>query len=647
MSKGGGTRTSVRTTMAGITGHQSMPYILPGLLCGLAMPVALIAHWQWGNDPIMTAVMGAMALAMTLGTRTAWSRRSEHTRDTATLFAGLVLGWIVVATATDPWSSGARSAWLLGGAGLWIYWDIRYAAMSSPHEHDTASGGTGVLGKVMDSIKRIRVGKVDPAAKRVEMKVDLHPGQGTSEDVQAARGRIASQLSVGKEEVTVSRIPGRADQARIVVQVAEKGPSVPVAWGGFSALGKSVADAPLVPGMRSDGRPTEVWLCGDDDKGRQLSHMLFTGMSGAGKTETAKIVILEARSRIDVVPIVADPDKPDQSFGDIADCLGIFAKLEDAAQLMRNIPGGIKYRQNLMGSLRRSDGGTGYSQWVPECWTLHGIPLVLVNLEEATSVLEDDSGEMDKNVRAARSVGFIILLSLQVATWSNIDRKTRGQFGQAFAHGVKEWQDAKFGLSAHTLEAGADPSKWANTRAGSYYAELAGTPQDEWAVDARAFKLSYEQKRAAVEESRPYWAQLDPGTYEALSRGISTLHAVPDEDGDAEDEEGGAISGTVINEDGEEIDITAPLQPAALDLVFPREDKGMTREHALGVLNARIDQIEASGSASLTFDDLRDLPDLVGKSGSWVYGELVKLEESGRLLKHGGKPPWFIQKKAA
>ena len=339
--------------LGGLISSKAMPYLIMPLICAFSMPVALLAHWRWGNDPAMTTAMGISAAGVTVYTYITWSRRHEHTRNTATLATGSVSGWIVFAAAGDPLAPGMVNSWALGGLVLSVIWDVRYASLSVPHETDKSAGEPDTLMSKIQSLSGARTKKVKESDGRLDAKVQLKPGESTVSDVQADKDRIASAVGMGSDQVTVTPVRGRADQVRLSFQITE-GLRDAVKWTGLSAPGTSVADSPLMFGERANGNSLGIWVCGKEDETspRPLSHGLCTGQTGSGKTETLVTIILEGRSRIDFVPIVGDPAKFAQGFGAIADCLEIAAKTKaEVNQLIRNIPEAIVYRSGLLGSL--------------------------------------------------------------------------------------------------------------------------------------------------------------------------------------------------------------------------------------------------------------------------------------------------------
>jgi hypothetical protein len=616
--------------------------ITPWLLCASAMPVALVTHTAWGGDPAMNDIMAAGATALTFSTWATWSRRHEHTRVLATAIAGAVTGWTALAVATSPLDPGMLKAWMFGGTILSIMWNARHFAHKPAHESDKASGTRdGLMEKVGGAFSGARIRRTKTSPGRVEAEVELAPGE-TEAGAQGALGTLASVAGVGTSEVTVKGDPKRARKIHLTFQEMEELRKT-IHWPGVSAPGTSVADSALRFGELRNGTELGLWVCGNDDRDnpRPAGHVLNTGVTRSGKTSTAKTLIVEGRSRIDFVPVVADPAKFMQGFGRIADTLAIAATTEaECRQLIRNIPDAVKYRSQRLGEL-------GFDQWTPACWTQYDIPMVFIDLEEATDYA--DESELDAAIRKAGSVGILIMVSLQTAIHTNIERKTRGQLTNSLCHGCVEDFDAKFALSQGTLEAGADPTKWRNNFPGSLYAELVGTLPETWATEARAYSLTPDEMRAELDASRGTWAELDPGTALYLERGISVPDAkitatLPEVVPDEPEEE--AVDMTKIKNEHGEVNVSLALTPPTGERFILRSADNLVQmktEQARQLVEDRIDQLEDRGSTEVGFKDLEDLSELTGRRPRWIYDELHRLVAEGRLAEGNGRPPFTIR----
>lgn len=619
-----------RMSTAAYMGGRAVGYVLPWVVSFLAMPAALLVYVFIRPSTVWVALTTLMFAGLVVVTYRFWAVRRRDTQWTATAFGLGVFAWVLFAGVTKPWGEDALRAWVIGGFGGSVAWCIRHAALGGVNEQDSRkqADGDSRFSRLVSAMKGARMSAPKANGTQVTTRVTLDAPT-TVGDLQRSKEQIAAVADVEASQVSIVRVPGTETQADLII-TARQDTSKPVVYNGPSAPGQSIAAAPVHLGERVDSSSIDWWICGSDDPAnpRPLAHTKCTGINGSGKTETICTAILDMRWRTDVVPVVGDPAKFRQSFGDIEECLGLAATTRDQVnQLLENLAGPvIEYRSELLGSLRRSDGGTGYKQWVPECWTLHRVPLIFVDIEEAADVIMGRDEEVYEALRKLRSVGVHLCLSTQTMPHDDIPRKVRGQIAQALSHGQKEFQDARYSLEPETIEAGADPTKWANNSPGSLYAEVTGTDRKHWSQDGRAVYMTAAQKQMSLAQSRQYWAEIDPGTYARLAYGITVM---PVEE-DAED-------GVEMEEQEMDVDPTQPLAPprAGLDIQFsdaPAADETkMSTEQARERLQNRLEVLARSGVLQVRAADLADIPAEVGRSAGWLYENLGLLARAGVL----------------
>lgn len=634
MSRNSTTEESVKIKRKGRVPieYALIPYaIVPGVGF-LTLPAGLLLHWQ-ASSPGMAVLITLCSLTLTWVTYTTWGRRHEHTRYAATAVTAGLSGWLVACTIADPSTRPMMTAWVVMWLMLSLVWGIRHAAINGDNKHDQPSGRVESAWAPIRGLKRSRTkSAVTTPDGAVRITVQHPPGEATTDDVRAARGNIASRFAVDDAAVSVSKVPGRADRTMVTVRPDNPTSGV-VLWPGLSAPGASIADAPVRIGVRADSSPLAFWITGDDDLSRPAPHTLWTGMTGSGKTESFCTTVLEMRSRTDCVPVVGDPEKFMLSFGDIADAFAIAADGPlQTAQLIRNLPETLRYRAYQLGKL-------GYKQWVPECYTKHGIPCVPVHIEEAASALARNE-DFRTAIQIARACGMPISASMQVAVFRALPREARAQFGNSLAHGVKEMQDAKFALTDGTLAAGADPTRWGPNHPGRMYAELIGVPEDQWAMEARSFKVTLAEKRACLEATRPHWAQMDPGTYELLSRGIEQPDAV-------------VLSG-VGGDYGEAPTVNFGKPPTWEKEIAPNPFTATvpgakpSTDDAREMIGSRIDELEMNGVLAVRFEHFADLVEVLDRHRTWIYLELDRQAAAGRLVRvEGDRREYEIQRRAS
>lgn len=649
--KGGASRRRVNVTRrTSGSGDRVMPYLVPVSLCLSALPVSLLGHWRWGDDPLMVSLLALASAGLSLFTYITWGTRRGTTRVTASVFVLAVSLWITFSIATDPLSPVMINAWIFGSLVLSVAWGLRHAALSRHHEEDIAQGERDTfLERLGGLFESMRAKEIKDHGNRVTAEYVIPPGSATTDDVQAEIKRVASALEVPVSAVTITE--PRPNHVLFSVQPGDPLGAGPVMWPGPSLPGRSVADGPLRFGWRMNDTPVGLWVCGDERLDRQLSHALDVGMTGSGKSETLSTIIIEGRSRVDFVPVVADPRKFDQAYGDIADTLALSAADEEQTlRLISNFPATAAYRAKLLGSLTRSDGGRGYKQWVPECWTLHKIPLVFLVVDEAASVISRND-EFNDGVRLFRSTGIFLVAGLQTAIGSDIDRKIRDQFGQALAHGCKSPLDAGFVLTDDTLAAGADPTKWQANKAGALFAELTGTPRDQWHLECRAFLTDHPDdravKRRALNASRPTWAALDPGTLYHLGKGITkpdtslplhgasaSVHMIKHTEPEAAQSVTSEFTPD-LDEEYQNVDITKTiprdrrLANEAFESDAPVDP--WDQVPAQEAFDLRFERLAADGTETVRLSDFREVINQVGRSRGWGYDQLSRLESQGLI----------------
>jgi hypothetical protein len=617
-------------------------YVLPWVVVVAVWLLSAILHVVVARNAhgnLWMAFLTAGFMYLGYVTWKSWAVRRQETRAMVTVFTVAVLTWSIFAIAIRPWQADVFEAWAIGSLVLCVSWCVRHAALSGVRDVDKSQVSEGKDGGLLAKVrafKDARVGTVTEKPDELRARVHLDAPT-TAADAQHAREQIAAVAGVGADQVKVLKVAGHEGQVDIAFTRAA-GKAKPVGWTGPRHLGASIADFPIWLGDRTDGSSINWWIVGseDDENPRPLAHTKCTGMTGSGKTETICTAILEMRERIDVVPVVGDPAKFRQSFGDIEEVLGLAAKTREATeQLVRNLIPLIEYRAGLFGELTRSDGKVGYKQWVPELYTLHGIPAIFLDIEEAADVMMVVDEEADEALRKLRSVGVHFCASMQTMPHNNIDRKTRGQFAQSLAHGQKEMQDARYSLEAETLEAGADPTKWANNAPGSLYAEVTGTDKVHWAIDGRAPRVKAADREQMKQVTREFWADMDAGSYRILAAGVvdETAPAAVEQDveGTVDDDFAEVSDLGTAGEDG--IDVSEPLAaPRGRGVTFaaPVRDQ-MTDDDARAELLNRINILSGSNQTEVTFEALEDIPELTGKPRGWVYGELEQLAEDGVL----------------
>lgn len=630
-----------------------LPYVTPWAVGLVSLPIGAALH-MWASW-YMLIVYAACAGLLTWETYRLWDRRHVHTQRLATAYCGTLCFWLVITAITGV--PPMFDIWVIFWAMTSLSWNIRLGAIMVTNKHDKISGDPETAWEPIRTLK----GTKTKSAKfikdetgmfpKVRIRLQHSPGKSTTADVQDMREKVAARFAVGPDDVTVRPVRGRADQTDIEVRKDNPTKKV-VLWTGLHDAGKSISDAPLLTGVRSGGGPFAFWIVGDDEMSRPLPHTIVSGMNGSGKSEAMIVADLEIRARTDALTVVANPVKFQIDFGDIADMYPIAAEGEaQTRQLIDNLPETGEYRAWLIGKL-------GYKQWEPELYLKYGIPLVMIRIEEASSVIAKNM-PFKRATETFRALGLPLVVSMQVAVFRNIEREARSQFANSIAFGVSDMQDAKFVLTDQTLSAGADPTAWKNNEPGRCYGELTGFPPELWSEDARIFKITRAQKRAAIDATKPHWAKLDEGTALRLGKGIEvpdsavtsrtrsldmskiidldTRRHFPDHGNDDHgiDLHGYVDRRTPTQDRSTSEETTVPFG------VIPSDSPGqrMPTEDAREMIESRIDDLDRDPARTdkvITPKDFDDLVSVIVRKPQWIYYELDRWAKRGRLEKIDG-----------
>lgn len=467
----------VGTQMAKWVAARTAPFLPPWLIVGVLGGAAALGHAHFEDNTAATAVMGAASTAVTAATWQEASRRSPRLRGHATVTVAAATAYVTAGTVAGPLAGGVGTMYAIGGAGLALSWNVRYALRNSA-EAD-AAGGDKLLDMVGMAKANVVKGSVE--GSRVEATLQLERGKMTAADAQNKAGLIASAAGIPATAVRMTADPD--DHSRVTMSlVAQDVLKKPMPWPGPSVPGGSVAK-PIVMGVCEDGLPLEFYLSGDPDVPRNASHILWAGMNGSGKSEAFLVLALEVLTRSDVLLWVGDPSKGRQTLGDIESGLDwVETTPKGVEAMLEALPHVIRARADQLGRL-------GYKQWVPECWTKHRIPLVVAHFEEAADSTVSDNPNLKPIAQQARSAGVILSVSLQRASGTNLDTDVRSEFGTGFMFGCQKPVDATFVLNDETIEAGANPQAWKNSKPGSCYLQSPSRSLGRWVMPNRTFRL--------------------------------------------------------------------------------------------------------------------------------------------------------------
>lgn len=237
-------------------------------------------------------------------------------------------------------------------------------------------------------------------------------------------------------------------------------------------------------GIYQDGTRAEQLIA--DKQGPK--HCLIQGMTGSGKTDGEKPVILTCAAR-GAVQVVVDVRKKTQSYGGLApvlDWLIVDDGLARAAmaRLINNvIPARTEHLANR-----------GLSSWTPDS----GLQFYRFQVEEAWDFVDEDT--LTEASLAARSAGIQLIISVQRASHDLLSTSLREQLGTIKCYGLKGSWGASI-LDDEVEDAGAKPQKWADEHPGKHYMQQGGLSLERKAMPIRAYTDSGRHKFNDVAKS--------------------------------------------------------------------------------------------------------------------------------------------------
>ncbi|WP_258348271.1 plasmid transfer protein TraB [Saccharopolyspora gregorii] len=605
-------------------------------------PVTYGVHEWLATDPAVapwaSAGLSLLGVGLTAVTWQCARARAALTRKFATATSGITAAWMTAGTIAGPGETPLLELWAVGGAGVALSWSI-YKALKR--------GGDGEEGE-NGLFEQVKLAGVKPAATQVEpnrvtTRLQLPRGEMEVSEVQKATGRIASLFGLGKGAVRVTENPDDSSQATMTIVPRDvlKNPSP---WPGPSAPGGSIME-PIRVGLYEDTEPQVILFPGDKSEGRNATHYGVQGMNGSGKSHGAKEAWTDILTRRDAGLIVMDPSKGEQTVGFLGDAPYQVVTGEKACKkAVKRLPGLITDRASQLGQW-------GYDQWVPAAFEQHGLPYLVVWIEESPRVL-DDAKTVIRIAQEARSAGISLVLSLQKATFRNMPTDVRSQLGGVWCFGVNDIEDAGYLLSEDTIEGGARPDRWKNRRPGCNYLEGPGIDEARYTTPGRTHDHTDDQLRAAIDAHagiRPAMHSIDarhldltaPATDQpTMVAGADGVEPTPDfesldnlDPSDAADFDDEPIALPELADPELTVDDEHELPADTTTLDFPGGRP--TRKEAVALLRSHIEQMAAAGRTQLTVRDFPDPEATYGRGRSWVSGELDKL--TGTLLHRVGK----------
>ncbi|WP_089212966.1 hypothetical protein [Streptosporangium subroseum] len=478
-----------------------LPLATPGIGCAIFAILIVLAHAQWGGDPVWTPLLSILFLLigalvtffahLSAGPRMLLRVLMVVTGSLAT--GSLVLGLVVGMGAIWP-------AYILCSLVVWVLWGIwrgtKYAGATP-----TADGAGNPL---MEAIKQAKVQFNNPTVDErgvVRATVETLSG-GTLENARALMPMISAEARA---------VPGSTNLAgdldvdgRGVVEIATRDNlKHGVPWPGVSGIG-SLPTEPFAIGEYQTG-PCQVQILGDLSKDRRapdIKHLKIGGVTGSGKSTGARIFLASqlVKRRLNIIGI--DLSKGLQTFGPFAHGMTwVITNEEEARLFLHRLKHVIKGRNNHLTSEKLMRWSPTSSLNVLEIW-----------VEESKEFRKFQTLYGDL-VADARSAGIFFVSSTQHWNYRNVSTDTRANHGAAIMFGVESYENAEQILPKDALAAlGKNLQYWGANKPGYCYVTGLSIPMNRWGSMLRIYDPTDEQLTEAVELGAPHRDAMDPVT---------------------------------------------------------------------------------------------------------------------------------------
>lgn len=595
----------------------------PWVMCLVILIIGKTFHMLWGRPgQAAWAVIGETVCTMLLAGLTWVISHSRNalfrTHTTLTALCGGV--WVTAATITGVGIHSTPKTlyfWVLGGVFFSLTWNLRHVIRNV-----TGDGGGDPLNELFARTReKFGFGGAELHTKggtehKIEAQAALPSGEKVVDDLQKKLRHAEGAMHMPPGSMTAVEDPDRADHAKVTI-VDPRKMRAPIPWPGPSRPGASIAE-PLVPGVWSDFEPIEYVILNH--------HAQIMGMTGSAKSLGGGWNLLgEAMTRHDVAIFAADITKGDQTLGSLRPAMHRFETEPGRVKAMlMELQAGVKERTDYLAA-------KGLTNWEPGC----GLAYWLILLEEFPDI-GDALGEKGMKrflamVKALRSAGGTVIMSLQRSDWTQMPTIARGQLAN-WCFGVADEKDAAFGLSPAQAAAGAAPELWSNKQPGMCYIDAPGIPEDRIALPARMYIWTPEQMKAHAAK----WPASEKAVDELTARiaagkvTLATASVSDDEDEPEDDDEleGSAVAQHLKTEDpnpGITAGIDDPIEddPAEEAWTFEKGDRPkMEPDRARSLLLAQLEAWANEDREDFTMADLMPVIERTGLTRQWALKQL-------------------------
>jgi hypothetical protein len=554
--------------------------------------------------------------------------------------------WLVVTSIVGVTVIGVDLVALLIGAVLAVIANLRRLLRGKGEDagHTQSQDWGDLAGEVKTLQTRVRAKRVEGATQRATL--ELPPGT-TVQDIQGETPQLEQLLRIPPGGARISPDPDDAGLAHLHITPADMLRDT-IRWPGPTGAGQSAAE-PIGLGRYEDVKDLEIVLPGIPGK-RPLSHILLVGMTGAGKSELIQVLVATLGCRTDVVVDYLDvAGKAEQTVGPIRAAIRtLVTEKREGERYLRQLLAEVPGRAQTLAA-------AGMREWQ----TGADLPLQVVIIDEGASLVSE-SDVFVELVRVLRSVGVVIVLALQRATYDQMPTSARANFGTSICFGVRASSDARGALSDDVREAGAAPERWKNKKPGYLYLEGPGIDEERCAMPARAYladpkdverilaeaaHLRYQESSSRA--SRPAVTPAAPPVAVSPEQTRALASAVVEEEEAAQEEEqlpsyqppadmADEVAG--VDPDADLVDI--PGVDMASSLGAPDRVPPTTPEEAAAALSEFLAQFRTvSGMDRFQRRDLiaAGVLQACGRRKGWLSGELVRRVDSGELVRIGDR----------
>ncbi|GAA4952792.1 hypothetical protein HD597_009660 [Nonomuraea thailandensis] len=569
------------------------------------------------------------------------------THTTASTFLAGV--WTVAVVNLGPWHPVLWRLGVVGGITMALSWNIRSVIrLKGWDEPGTATDPLSFLfgrGAERAGMKEVEARTVKATAHKVEGEVQLDHGRHTADDLQKKVAYIESGIPLPPGSITTAIDPDDASKAKVTIsdpRVMKR----PIPWPGASRPGGSVAE-PVRAGLWQDLDELAYTLVGH--------HLQVMGQTGSGKSIGGAWNLLgELITRYDVAIFAGDITKGNQTLGPMRESLHRFETSKPGVKAMlADLQAQIKPRTNYLA-------GKGLQKWVKGC----GLTYWIVWLEEFPDIFDALSDAEQERflsmLKAIRSAGGTIVMSLQRSDYSQMPTLARGQLAK-MCFGVDSPADASFGLSERQQDAGARPELWTNAQPGMAYLDAPSIPDERIAMPLRTFawgmkgdRFDDEAANQAMREHAARWpaadkkvdpttarlALLDGGTHPRATWPVELEEphqADPDQNED-DDEEVRNVAAEYLATDDPDPDVIGDLDDEIPDLpdgqpplTFAPPEQRMTPQQRGEALLGRLQELWDDGARDFSSGDLKPLWQSTDMSRAWCQKQLKRLLAAGVL----------------